>query len=234
MTHENTELPPAGWHPDPAGSDQERFWDGTTWTAQLRSVPAQTREFSAAGEAIGGTAAGEEAAAADTGTHAADTGTPAAGADPRTAPVPPRAEQAATAQYLPQASFQPATALPSAALPNATYLPRGEAGFFRSLFDVSFAPDRVVTIKFARVLYILATVASILAWITGAIMLFIMSGLTDEGAFAVLGVLQLLFGWILPLLAIVGFRVGLEVMISVIRTSQHTAELVEQGQRADS
>lgn len=33
------QLPPAGWHPDPAGTPQERWWDGTTWTDYLRDTP---------------------------------------------------------------------------------------------------------------------------------------------------------------------------------------------------
>lgn len=32
-------LPPAGWHPDPAGSPQERWWSGVDWTDHLRDVP---------------------------------------------------------------------------------------------------------------------------------------------------------------------------------------------------
>lgn len=28
---------PAGWHPDPAGRAEERWWDGTTWTADVRT-----------------------------------------------------------------------------------------------------------------------------------------------------------------------------------------------------
>ncbi len=27
-----------GWHPDPAGSDQFRYWDGTAWTDKLRDA----------------------------------------------------------------------------------------------------------------------------------------------------------------------------------------------------
>lgn len=30
-----------GWHPDPAGSGQERWWDGATWTQQFRPAAAQ-------------------------------------------------------------------------------------------------------------------------------------------------------------------------------------------------
>lgn len=28
--------PPAGWFPDPGGTPQDRFWDGTTWSEHLR------------------------------------------------------------------------------------------------------------------------------------------------------------------------------------------------------
>ena len=31
-------LPPMGWYPDPAGSGEERYWDGSAWTANLRPV----------------------------------------------------------------------------------------------------------------------------------------------------------------------------------------------------
>lgn len=32
-------LPPAGWYPDPAGSGQQRWWDGRGWTNHLRRAP---------------------------------------------------------------------------------------------------------------------------------------------------------------------------------------------------
>ena len=30
--------PPPGWYPDPAGSEQERYWEGTRWTKNLRDA----------------------------------------------------------------------------------------------------------------------------------------------------------------------------------------------------
>lgn len=35
------EMPEAGWWPDPAGSGKLRYWDGQSWTAQLRDAPAE-------------------------------------------------------------------------------------------------------------------------------------------------------------------------------------------------
>lgn len=32
--------PPHGWYPDPVGGDRLRFWDGTTWTPEVRSADA--------------------------------------------------------------------------------------------------------------------------------------------------------------------------------------------------
>lgn len=34
--------PPAGWYPDPAGSDGERFWDGVAWSQSTRDKPWQS------------------------------------------------------------------------------------------------------------------------------------------------------------------------------------------------
>lgn len=32
----NQSLPPSGWYPDPAGSSDERFWDGVNWSQSTR------------------------------------------------------------------------------------------------------------------------------------------------------------------------------------------------------
>ena len=39
MTESTTALPPAGWYPDPEGSDRKRWWDGSGWTDQLQAPP---------------------------------------------------------------------------------------------------------------------------------------------------------------------------------------------------
>ena len=44
MTNTSGPTTPAGWYPDPAGSENLRWWDGATWTAHLapRPTPAPT------------------------------------------------------------------------------------------------------------------------------------------------------------------------------------------------
>lgn len=39
MDHVSTNLPPAGWHPDPENpSGSVRWWDGSQWTAHVQPV----------------------------------------------------------------------------------------------------------------------------------------------------------------------------------------------------
>jgi hypothetical protein len=35
-----SELPPAGWHPDPEDPTQQRYWDGSAWTEHRAPAPA--------------------------------------------------------------------------------------------------------------------------------------------------------------------------------------------------
>ncbi len=36
------QLPPAGWYPDPAAPDAQRYWDGQAWTTHTHSASAST------------------------------------------------------------------------------------------------------------------------------------------------------------------------------------------------
>lgn len=124
---------------------------------------------------------------------------------------------------------RPAERAPEEQAPAAAPRPAGltrETGFFRSLFDLSFAPERVVTIKFARLLYLIVIAFLVLTWLGAVIGLFIVGAAADEEVFYVWGVLHLIFGWIVPFLSLVLFRVVLEAMIAQIRTAQQTAQLV--------
>lgn len=140
----------------------------------------------------------------------------------------PRRSEAGFPPSLPETAAPGRGSIPPASMrPQvAPQRPGREAGFFRSLFDLSFASDRVVTVSFARLIYLLVSIFSVLWWIVGAIILFEIGSNDDFEAFQVLGVLQLVLGPIGVLLTILFCRVALEVTIALIRTSQHTAKLV--------
>lgn len=38
MNEQSRIAPPAGWYHDPLGLPQLRFWDGATWTNQVRGA----------------------------------------------------------------------------------------------------------------------------------------------------------------------------------------------------
>ncbi|HEU5223519.1 MAG TPA: DUF2510 domain-containing protein [Candidatus Lumbricidophila sp.] len=50
MSDGSTPAVPAGWFPDPAGSDKDRWWTGTEWTAELSSRPVSRSRLVASAE----------------------------------------------------------------------------------------------------------------------------------------------------------------------------------------
>ncbi len=40
MSDQTANAAPAGWYPDPGGRQQQRWWDGTQWTAHFQPFPA--------------------------------------------------------------------------------------------------------------------------------------------------------------------------------------------------
>ncbi|GAA3705990.1 hypothetical protein GCM10022377_19710 [Zhihengliuella alba] len=88
-----------------------------------------------------------------------------------------------------------------------------DKGFFAALFDFSFRS--FVTLKFAKIIYILLIALVVLGWL-----MYIAIGFATE---PMLGVAALVFGWIPGFIFVVLFRVSLEFYIAMIRTSQNTA-----------
>lgn len=91
-------------------------------------------------------------------------------------------------------------------------------GFFAALFDFSFRS--FITISFAKVIYAILIVIATASWLLPAL-----SAMTESVG---LGFLLLLLGWIPGLILLILYRIGLEVMVSMVRTSQNTAATREE------
>lgn len=99
----------------------------------------------------------------------------------------------------------------------------GLGGFFGALFDFSF--NRFVTPSIVKFLYILTVVFTALYWLGGTLVLFMMGSAAGEyddsgDVFTMLGVLNLLFGWIPALVTIGLARMQYEFMMASVRTSE--------------
>ncbi|HEY5223369.1 MAG TPA: DUF2510 domain-containing protein [Microbacteriaceae bacterium] len=52
MSDVNGSNPAPGWYPDPAGSPQQRWWDGTQWTGYLQTPPSAVPQSAAPQPAV--------------------------------------------------------------------------------------------------------------------------------------------------------------------------------------
>jgi len=85
--------------------------------------------------------------------------------------------------------------------------------FFAALFDFSF--QSFVTVKFAKFIYAILIIFIALGYLFVVISAFI----TDPAV----GLLALLLGWIPAMIYLIVYRVTLEFVIALVRTSQNTA-----------
>lgn len=85
--------------------------------------------------------------------------------------------------------------------------------FFAALFDFSF--QSFVTVKFAKFIY-----AILILFIALGYLIVIVTAFLDSAA---AGLFVLLLGWIPAMIYLILFRITLEFMIALVRTSQNTA-----------
>lgn len=90
-------------------------------------------------------------------------------------------------------------------------------GFFGALFDFSF--QSYVTLKFAKLIYIILMVLIALWLIFG----WLITSIMMIGEAPLIGLPLLLLGWIPAVVMLVLARVSLEFYIAMIRTAQNTA-----------
>ncbi|SDS40704.1 protein of unknown function [Brevibacterium siliguriense] len=113
-----------------------------------------------------------------------------------------------------------------------------QAGFFKSLFDIRF--DNFIAVKWAGFIYIIAIVVAALSYL-GTIVAGITTGVAAGSAasylsggpsFSVLPlILSIIFGWIIPALWVIGVRLVLELIVSNIKTAEHTQRIADSVSR---
>ena len=94
--------------------------------------------------------------------------------------------------------------------------PVGHKGFWASLFDFSFST--FITVKFARIIYILAVVVNLIA----AIAIFVSMWGTSYYFDGWLFFFGLVLGIVYFLLSIIFSRLGLEFVVAMIKTAENT------------
>lgn len=101
-------------------------------------------------------------------------------------------------------------------------------GFFSALFDFSFS--QYITLKFARVIYLISAVLIGLCWVFGLLMtLAAFANGFGSGLLALIGFLVI--GTVAALFSLIGARVTLEFMVSAIKTAQNTSEIADAQRR---
>ena len=100
--------------------------------------------------------------------------------------------------------------------------------FFAALFDFSFS--QYITLKFARVIYLISAVLIGLCWVFGLLMTLAAFGNGFvSGLLALLGFL--IVGTLAALVSLISARVTLEFMVSAIKTAQNTSEIAAAQRR---
>lgn len=120
------------------------------------------------------------------------------------------------------AAPQQPSATPPSATPPSTLRPSDGPGFLKALFDLQFR--HFITLKFASFIYILGIAIGALGWLA-EIIGGIVAIAGHNGPGGLIG--AVLLGWIPPLIWIIMFRLSIEFVIAIIRTSQNTSELVD-------
>jgi len=244
---------PAGWHEDPYSTAHERFWDGSAWTEQTRVKANTTPPWSQvqpsqqpASSALSNTQhkaapswdeleAAARQAQAQTPTEAAAY-VPVLDASAVASSQPQRIAEPLSAQPFgaAEARGHATPGAPASGLAGAGAAPRtgssSGAGFFRALFDFSFS--NFVTLKFAKVLYIIGIALNVLLWLGGALVGFVVAGIAaantyNGGVLFLAPSLGLLFGWLPAFVNVVILRVVLEFVVASVRTAQNTAHMAK-------
>lgn len=111
---------------------------------------------------------------------------------------------------------------------NAAQSKQTADGFFSALFDFSFS--QYITLKFARVIYLISAVFIGLCWGLGLLVsLATFSVGFGTGLLMLIGFL--LFGTLFALFSLISARVTLEFMVSAIKTAQNTSEIAAAQRR---
>lgn len=108
-----------------------------------------------------------------------------------------------------------------------------EPGFFKSLFDFRF--ERFVAVRWAGIIYLISVIVAALWWL-GAVVTAIGIGAAASRATywnpepefnAWPLIIAILFGWIVPALWVIFVRLVLELIVSSVRTAEHTKRIAD-------